>query len=123
MTTEAWPDAELTALAAAVELEISTRRDDGSWRDYLPIWVVSANSRIFVRTWYRRDTGWFGRAMSSGRARVRVPGVEREVRVVDVGVSEAREAVDDAYREKYRAGADRMVADDAAAATLRLDPL
>lgn len=62
-------------------------------------------------------------ALSTTRARVRVPGVEVDVRVEDVGVgpSGLREDVDDAYRDKYGGGSTgNMIGDEAAATTLRL---
>jgi hypothetical protein len=87
--------------------------------------VVCADGQVFVRTWYRRSTGWFGRILRTGRARIRVPGVEVDVHAEDVGAqpSTLRAAVDDAYRGKYGgSSADRMVGDEAAATTLRLIP-
>jgi hypothetical protein len=54
---------------------------------------------------------------------VRVPGVEVDVRIEDVGFgpSGLREDVDDAYRDKYGGGSTAdMVGDEAAATTLRL---
>jgi hypothetical protein len=64
--------------------------------------VVCAEGDVFVRTWYRRSTGWFGVILRTERARVRVPGVEVDVRAQDVGVepSTLRKAIDDAYRSK-----------------------
>lgn len=56
-------------------------------------------------------------------ARVRVPGVEVDVRIEDVGVgpSRLRQDVDDACRAKYGGGfTGNMVGDEAAATTLRL---
>jgi hypothetical protein len=79
---------------------------------------------LYVRTWYRRDAGWFGLAMSTRRARVRVPGIEVDVRIEDVSVGPPglREDIDDAYRAKYGGGwSVDMVGDEAAATTLRFD--
>jgi hypothetical protein len=90
--------------------------------------VVSAGGQVYVRTWYRRTTGWFGRVLESHRARVRVPGLDADVVVEDVGEGpgELRTSVDEAYRAKYgRYGSGsvgQMVADPAAATTLRLTP-
>ncbi|MCW2497979.1 DUF2255 family protein [Jatrophihabitans sp.] len=121
-----WSDDQLERIGAAEELEISTRRADGTLRGWVPIWVVRAGGQVYVRTWQRRDTGWFGRVVRSRQARVRVAGVELDVTVHDVGADAARAAVDAAYRTKYgRYGAAtvaRMVSGDAAAATLRLEP-
>lgn len=37
-----WPAADLDRIGSADELEITTRRPDGSLRPYVPIWVVRA---------------------------------------------------------------------------------
>lgn len=119
-----WTSEQLGHVGLARELEIAVRRADGSLRRWTPIWVVNVGDDVYVRTWYRRDTGWFGHAVSAGRGRVRVPGVEVDVAIDDVGVGPPglREAVDAAYRRKYGDGpsTDNMVGDDAAATTLRL---
>jgi hypothetical protein len=118
----------LQQISASDELEIAVRRADGSLRRWVPIWVVCVDQDVYVRTWYRRDDGWFGHALESGRARVRVPGVEADVAVSDVSSSrgDLRADVDVAYRTKYGhfgdATVERMVADSAAATTLRLRP-
>jgi hypothetical protein len=126
--TAAWPPDELERIGAAEELRIATQRADGTLRRAVPIWVVSAGGQVYVRTWYRRDSGWFGHAVDSRRARIAVPGLEADIVIEDVGDDQAelRAGVDAAYRAKYgRYGGtsvDRMVADDAAATTLRLIP-
>lgn len=114
-----WTPDDLRLLDAAQELEIAV----GS-RRWTPIWVVCADEQVYVRTWYRRDTGWFGDAVRSRQARVRVPGLEAEVAVEDVGATsdQVTADVDAAYRTKYPGGAtDAMVSAEAAATTLRLD--
>ena len=119
-----WTPDELQRIGEAHELEIASRRADGTLRRWVPIWVVSTGGQVYVRTWYRRDTGWFGQVLASGRARVRVPGLEADVTVEDVGAgaSGLHAEIDDAYRMKYgrSGGTERMVTDEAAAATLRL---
>jgi hypothetical protein len=119
-----WTPEQLALVDAARELDIAVRRSDGTLRPWTPIWVVHVAGDVYVRTWYRRDTGWFGLAVSTRRARVRVPGTEVDVRIEDVGAGPPglREDVDDAYRAKY--GDDstgNMVGDEAAATTLRFD--
>jgi len=81
-----WTPEQLARFGATRELEIAVRRADGTLRTWTPIWVVDVVGDVYVRTWYRRDTGWFGLALSTGHARVRVPGVEVDVRIEDVGV-------------------------------------
>jgi hypothetical protein len=121
-----WSAAELKGIDAAGELQIASRRVDGTLRRWVPVWVVSTGGQVYVRTWYRRDTGWFGQVLASGRARIRIPGLEADVTVEDVGegTPALRAGVNAAYEAKYgRGGAtERMVSAEAAAATLRLSP-
>jgi hypothetical protein len=122
-----WTPAEAQRIGAAQELEIASRRPDGTLRRWVPIWVVSTGDQVYVRTWYRRDTGWFGHVLAASQARARVPGLEADVAVEDVGpgTPELRAAVDAAYKAKYgrSGGTERMVTDEAAATTLRLSPV
>ena len=123
-----WTPDELERLRRAHELEVATPGRDEVLRPWVPVWLVVVEDRLYVRTWYRRDTGWYGRALRSHRARVRVPGVEADVAVADVSTDGPglRERVDAAYLAAYgRHGTGSvaaMVADEAAATTLRLDP-
>jgi hypothetical protein len=121
----AWTPEQLDLIGSAPELEIAVYHPDGTPGSWTPIWVVCSNDEVFVRTWYRRPTGWFGLILLSERARVRVPGVDLNVRAEDIGAesSPLRTAIDDAYRSKYGGNSsDRMIGDDAAATTLRLNP-
>ena len=128
MLTATWSPDELERIGTAEELQIATKRADGTLRREVPIWVVRASGQVYVRTWYRRDNGWFGHAVDSRRARIRVPGLDVDVAIEDVGDGEAglRASVDAAYRAKYgrygETSVDRMVTDNAAASTLRLIP-
>jgi hypothetical protein len=122
-----WTPDQLRAIESAHELEITTARPDGALRSWVPIWVIRAGADIYVRTWQLREAGWFGHAVSSGRARVRVPGLEADVEVTQVGSGDAalRAAGDAAYRDKYGGDAGsvgRMTGEEATASTLRLDP-
>jgi hypothetical protein len=118
-----WTTEQLAGIDAALEIEIAVRRADGTLRPWTPIWVVHVAGDVYVRTWYRRDTGWFGDALRERRARVRILGVEVDVHIEDVGVGSSglRADVDAAYRAKYGDGSTGdMVGDDAAATMLRL---
>jgi len=117
-----WTAGELDLIGRARELEVAAERRDGTHRPWTPIWVVVVDGRVYVRTWGRRGTGWYGAAVASGRARVRVPGLTADAAVVDVGAT-APDGVTAAYRAKYGGpGADSVVAPAAVGSTLRLDP-
>ena len=126
--TSTWSPGQLQRLGASDELEIAVRRADGSLHGWVPIWVVCVGQHVYVRTWYRRPNGWFGHALRSHRARIRVPDVETDVTVTDVGEDsiDLRAGIDNAYRTKYaRYGhttVERMASDPAAATTLWLSP-
>jgi hypothetical protein len=119
--------AELREIDAARELQIASKRADGTLRQWVPVWVVSTGGLVYVRTWYRRNTGWFGQVLASRRARIRVPGLEADVAVEDVGegTPELHAGVSAAYETKYGPGGGtaQMVSAEAAAATLRLNPV
>lgn len=120
-----WSRPELQSIDTAAELHIAVKRADGTLRRWTPIWAVCADDQVYVRTWYRRDTGWFGHAVRSRRARVRVLGLEADVIVEDVGEPAVglRESIDTAYRTKYgSAGSASMVTASAVTTTLRLSP-
>ncbi len=124
--TAAWSSGDLERIGRADELQIAGKRADETLRRWVPIWVVCVGEQVYVRTWYRREDGWFGHVLDSRRARIRVPGLEADVAVEDVGDSGAglRAGVDAAYRTKYGrySGMERMVTAAAAAATLQLSP-
>jgi len=123
--TASWSPEDLRQMDAARELEIAVKRSDGTSRKWVPVWVVCAEGQVYVRTWYRRDTGWFGQALRSRRARIRVPGLEADVAIEDIGNTSPQVTanVDDAYRSKYgRDAAGSMVTATAAVTTLQLNP-
>jgi hypothetical protein len=127
--TGAWAPGQLQRISEARELEIASRQtDDGEWR-WLLIWVVCVDDQVYVRTWYRRSSGWFGQVTNTGEGRIRVPGLELDVTVADLGDEDPdlRAAVDDVYRSKYGTPGDKTVAgmttDASAATTLLLAPV
>src|ERR1700744_1368405 len=115
--TAGWSPAELQEINAARELEIASRRPDGTLRRWVSIWVVSAGGLVYVRTWYLGDTRWCARGVAPGRARIGVPGLEADVAVDDVGegTPELRAGVNAAYEAKYGrgGGTERMVSAEA----------
>jgi hypothetical protein len=99
IVTAAWTPQELDRIDEAEELRIATKRLDGTMRSWVPIWVVRADGEIYVRTWYRRDAGWFGHALASRRARIQVPRLETDVAINDVGEDRELRAVE--YRSSH----------------------
>jgi hypothetical protein len=120
-----WSTEALARIDSAHELQIAVERADGTTQGPLPIWVVRVGDEVYVRTWHRRDTGWFGHALATRTAHIEVPGLDTDVTVEDIGDGTARQRadVDAAYRAKYGdTGAESMVTPSAANTTLRLAP-
>jgi len=133
-----WSTEQLQLLDAAVELNIAVPRPDGALGRWTTVWVVCVGQGVFVRSWHRRETGWFGRrAVTTGRARISATSLVTDVAVVDLGRTGDRsgeepqlqgelfDEVDSAYRTKYGAFGDAtvgaVVSAHARVTTLRLD--
>jgi hypothetical protein len=124
MTAE-WGPGDLQQIETVRELEIAAQRVDGSSMRWTPVWVVRVGEGVYVRTWYPRTTGWFGTAVRSGRARIRLPQFEADVVVEALAtVTAGLDAhVSRAYRTKYGdAASASMVTSEAEATTVRLRP-
>lgn len=96
----AWSPDELERVGHATDLLIASRRDDGSLRPYVRIWVIRAGDDLYVRSAYGPNTGWYRRAKGSGEGRVRAGGVERDVSFEEPEPAVAA-AVTAAYHAKY----------------------
>jgi hypothetical protein len=120
-----WTEDERARVGAADELQISSRRPDGSFRPYVTIWVVRSGDDLYVRSAYGSRNPWFVRARRSGSGRIRAGGVERQVLFSDAEAS-ASPGIDAAYHAKYDRYGPRIVntvvGPDAPQTTLRLVP-
>ncbi|MGN9908915.1 DUF2255 family protein [Phytohabitans sp. LJ34] len=121
----AWTEDELRRVGGAEELQVTSRRADGSLRPYVTIWVVRAGDELYIRSAYGSDNPWYRRAKASGSGRIRAGGVERDVTFADADPA-VHAGVDAAYHSKYdRHGpaiVGTVVGDKAAAVTFRLLP-
>ena len=120
-----WTADELTKIGEADELEVSSRRPDGSLRPFVTIWGARLGDDLYVRSAYGHDNPWFQRALASGEGRVRAGGVERDI-AFEVPGSDVDEDLSAAYHAKYdRYGPSivgTVVSPEAARSTLRLVP-
>jgi hypothetical protein len=121
----AWTTAELSRIGRAEELQIASRRPDGSLRPFITIWVVRHGDDLYVRSAYGHSNPWFQRALASGEGRIRAGGVER-----DVAFEEPSPELTGDLHAEYHAKYDRhgpgivgtVVSAEAARSTLRLVP-
>ena len=95
-----WTSDELAQLGAADEVQVSSRRSDGSLRPYVTIWAVRSGDGIYVRSAYGPTNPWFVRAKASGAGRIRAGSLEKDVRFSPAEAS-ASPAIDEAYHAKY----------------------
>jgi hypothetical protein len=123
MTT--WTDDDLGHVGDAEELDLASRRDDGTLRPYVTMWVVRVGDDVYVRSAYGPDNPWYRRAKASGTGRIRAGGVEHDVTFGDAE-PDVHPSIDAAYHAKYdRHGAaivGTVVGDKAVPVTIRLVP-
>ena len=120
-----WNDDDLRRIGGADELQISSRRADGTLRPYVTIWVVRDGDDLYVRSAYGANNGWFRRATASGTGRIRAGGAESDV-TFEPAPPETAAGIDRAYHDKYdRYGpaiVGTVVGPAVAALTLKLVP-
>jgi len=98
MTT--WTDDELRRVGDAEELQLASRRGDGTLRPYVTMWAVRVGDELYVRSAYGPDNPWYRRAKAAGTGRIRAGGVERDV-TFGTADPDVHAAIDAAYHAKY----------------------
>lgn len=96
----AWTADELRRIERVDELEVSSRRPDGSLRPFVTIWFVTDATDLYIRSAHGPTNGWFRRARESGAGRVRVGAVEKDVRFEDA-TDAPHDDLDAALHAKY----------------------
>lgn len=120
-----WGDEELDRIGRAEELQLATRRTDGTLRTFTTMWVVRADGELYVRSAGGPQRPWFRHAQAAQDGRIRAGGSEVGVRFTDAA-PDAQTAIDAAYHAKYdRYGATivgHVTGPDAYPVTIRLVP-
>jgi hypothetical protein len=120
-----WTKNELSRIAGTDELELSSRRRDGTLRDPVTMWVVRDGDDLYVRSIHGRTGSWFRGTQTRHDGHIRSGGVDRDVAFADADPA-IGDRVDAAYRSKYdRYGSNivgTVVNSGARAATIRLVP-
>ncbi len=121
----AWTNDELAKVAAADELQIASRRYDGTLRNPVTIWVVRYGDDLYVRSVNGRSAAWFRGSQDVHEGHIQAGGVEKDVTFVDAD-HDIGDELDAAYRNKYRRYAknfvDGIVSPQARSATIELVP-
>ena len=126
----AWTSPELATIDSATEIQVATRRADGSPRTARIVWVVRHGDALYVRSVNGVDAPWYRGVQSRHTGLVTIGRVGHEVTFVEAGDHAGDDtglddALDEAYRTKYgrsSAAVERITAQPARATTLRLDP-
>jgi hypothetical protein len=96
----AWSPGELDRIGRADELQLASRRPDGTLRPFVTMWVVGAGDELYVRSAYGPNNPWYRRATASGTGRIRAAGAERDVTFAQADDG-AQGEIDAAYHAKY----------------------
>ena len=120
-----WTSDELNKIGTAEELLIAPLRRDGTLRNAVTIWVVRLGDDIYARSVNGRTSAWFRGIQTRLQGHIHAGGVDKDVTFVEESAPEINEQIDNAYRSKYRrypSSVDRIVSNDARAATIKLLP-
>jgi len=96
-----WTSNELTRIGGAEELQIASRRSDGTLRKPVTIWVVRDGDSLYVRSVKGPSGAWFRGTKERHEGWIRAGSVEKDVSFVDAD-HDIDDQVDAAYRAKYR---------------------
>ena len=124
MTT--WTSDELNKIETAEELEIASRRRDGTLRNPVTIWVVRLGDDLYVRAVNGRNSAWFRGAQVRHEGHIQAGGIDKDVTFVEEAAPDLNDQIDAVYRTKYRRYAasiiSTIVSPEARSATIKLAP-
>jgi hypothetical protein len=73
----------------------------GAEHRYTGVWVVVVESRVFVRSWNDKPTGWYRAFRKEPNGSIQLPDREISVRAKPTRSERLQQAVSQAYAEKY----------------------
>jgi hypothetical protein len=120
-----WTVDQATRLSAPDEVQVITRRHDGTLSRPRTIWIVRDGERVFIRSTNGRGADWFRAAIATGSGQMIATGLTYDVAFIEVTDAGDLEAVDAGYRAKYRRYAsivDHLEEDEPRSATLQVTP-
>jgi hypothetical protein len=118
-----WTDEELSLIGGAHEVQIAGRREDGTLRSPVIIWVVRRGNSLYIRSVNGREAAWFRGTQVRHEGQILAGGVAKDVTFVEAA-HDIDDELDAAYRAKYGRsyGIDQIVATPARGATLEIVP-
>jgi hypothetical protein len=121
-----WTSEELTAIGTTDELNLRSRRGDGTLRDPVTIWVVRHGEDLYVRAVKGRH-GWYRGTQSRHEGHISSAGIDKDVIFANADSDVTlNDAIDAEFRSKYRSYpveyVDPVVNEQARSSTIRLVP-
>jgi hypothetical protein len=98
-TARRFPQDVVTAIRKAKILGL--RAGDGAHR-FIGLWVVVVDGRVFVRSWSRSPAGWHATLLGHPHGVLQSSGRQLPFRAVITRSDRVKDAVSEAYRDKYR---------------------
>jgi hypothetical protein len=120
----AWTEDELARIGSVGELDIATRRADGTLRKPRIVWVVRLGDGLYVRSVNGPDAAWYRGTRTRMEGHIQAGGMGRDVAFVDADHS-LDDPIDDAYRAKYRgspSAVGHIISPSARSTTIELVP-
>jgi len=120
----AWTADELARIGGAGELDIATRRANGTLRTPRIVWVVRLGDGLYVRSVNGPDAAWYRGTRTRMQGHVRSGGIDTDVAFVDADHG-LDDALDEAYRTKYRSSpsaVDHITSSQARSTAIELVP-
>ena len=127
---DGWGADELSAIDRTGEVDVATRRGDGTLRAARIVWIVRHGDAVYVRSVNGASAAWYRSVQIRHEGELGAGRLWRDVVFVEAGEhagdgSGLDDALDAAYRDKYGRSSSavaRITADVARATTLRVDP-
>jgi hypothetical protein len=125
-----WGADELSTIDGNGEVDIATRRRDGTLRAARIVWIGRHGDAVYVRSVGGTTAAWYRGVQTCREGELSAGRLRRGVVFVEAGThagegSGLDDALDAAYRGKYGPSSSavaRITADIARATTLRVDP-
>jgi len=121
-----WTADELDTIGGTDELRIAPLRADGTLRRPVTIWVVRVGDDLYVRSYRGTGSSWYRGVRATHTGHVQSGGVDKNVTFVEEQDPATGDAIDAAYRDKYRnygaSFVDPMITEIARNATIKLVP-
>jgi hypothetical protein len=126
-----WSAEELATIDGTGEVDVATRRGDGTLRKARIVWIVRHGDAVYVRSVNGTTAAWYRGVQTLHEGELAAGPVHRDVVFVEAGEhsgdgSALDDALDEAYRDKYGRSSSAVAAitaDAARATTLRVDPV